>query len=73
MLGDDASHIFPIKIAKSDTVGDLRKLIKEEKRPAFDHVPADTLVLWKVSILVNRSLTKSLSNLTLGDENQSAC
>ena len=53
VLGDDASRTFPIKIAKSDTVGDLRKLIKDENTPAFDHVPANTLVLWKVSILVN--------------------
>ena len=68
VLGDDASHTFPIKIAKSNTVGDLRKLIKDENTPAFDHVPANTLVLWKVSILVNRSLTQNLSNRTFGDE-----
>ena len=68
VLGDDASRTFPIKIAKSDTVGDLRKLIKEENTPAFDHVPTNTLVLWKVSILVNRSLTENLSNRTFGDE-----
>ena len=68
VLGDDASHTFPIKISKSDTVGDLRKLIKEENTPAFDHVPANTLILWKVSILVNWSLTQNLSNRTFGDE-----
>ena len=42
VLGHDASHIFPIEIAESKTVGTLRKAIKDEKRPAFDHVPADT-------------------------------
>ena len=68
VLGDDASRTFPIKIAKSDTVGGLRKLIKEENTPAFDHVPTNTLVLWKVSILVNRSLTENLSNRTFSDE-----
>ena len=68
VLGDDASRTFPIKIAKSDTVGDLRKLIKEENTPAFDHVPTNTLVLWKVSILVNRSLTENLSNRTFSNE-----
>jgi hypothetical protein len=30
-------------------VGALKKVIKEEKKPAFDHVPANTLKLWKVS------------------------
>ena len=68
MLGDDASHIFPVEIVDSKTVGDLRDAIKDKKRPTFDHVPADTLVLWKVSILVNRSLTENLSNRTLGNE-----
>ena len=68
VLGDDASHTFPIKIAKSDTVGSLRKLIKEEKSHTFQHVDADTLVLWKVSILVNWSLTQNLSNCTFADE-----
>ena len=68
VLGDDASRVFPVEIANSKTVGDLRDAIKDKKRPAFDHVPADTLVLWKVSILVNRSLTQNLSNRTLGDE-----
>ena len=68
VLGDDASRTFPIKIAKSDTVGDLRKLIKEEKSHTFQHVDADTLVLWKVSILINRSLTENLSNRTFADE-----
>ena len=68
VLGDDASRVFPVEIANSKTVGDLRDAIKDKKRPAFDHVPADTLVLWKVSILVNRSLTQNLSNRTFADE-----
>jgi hypothetical protein len=68
VLGHDASHIFPIEIAESKTVGTLRKAIKDEKRPAFDHVPADTLLLWKVSIPVNRNLTENLSKLDFVDE-----
>ncbi|KIM72338.1 hypothetical protein PILCRDRAFT_742219 [Piloderma croceum F 1598] len=68
MLGHDASHIFPIEIAESKTVGALRKAIKDEKRPTFDHIPADTLLLWKVSIPVNRNLTENLSKLNFVDE-----
>ena len=68
VLGDDASRTFPIKIAKSDTVGDLRDAIKEKNSHTFQHVDAHALVLWKVSILVNRSLTQNLSNRTFGDE-----
>ena len=68
VLGHDVGHIFPIEIAKSKTVGALRKAIKDEKRPAFDYVPADALLLWKVSIPVNRSLDENLSKLDFVDE-----
>ena len=68
MLDDDPSRIFPIEIAESKTVGALRKAIKDEKRPAFDYVPADALLLWKVSIPVNRSLDENLSKLDFVDE-----
>src|ERR1700734_3104790 len=68
VLNDDTSHIFPIEIAESKTVGALRKAIKDEKRHAFQHVDADTLVLWKVSFPVNRNLTENLSKLDFVDE-----
>jgi hypothetical protein len=68
VLGHDASHIFPIEIAESKTVGALRKAIKDEKEHAFQHVDADALLLWKVSILVDRSLTKNISKLDFVDE-----
>jgi hypothetical protein len=41
--------MFPVKIAPGESVGALKKAIKEEKRPAFDDMPADRLDLWKVS------------------------
>ncbi|KIM79435.1 hypothetical protein PILCRDRAFT_74257 [Piloderma croceum F 1598] len=68
VLGHDPSHIFPIEIGESKTVGALKKSIKDEKRPAFDHVPADTLLPWKVSIPVNRNLNENLSKLNFVDE-----
>ena len=68
VLNNDTSHIFPIEIMESKTVGTLRKAIKDEKRPAFDHVPTDALLLWKVSIPVNRNLTENLSKLLFVDE-----
>jgi hypothetical protein len=48
VLGADISSIFPVKIANTESVGTFKELIKDKKRPAFDHVPADTLKLWKV-------------------------
>ena len=47
--GDDHKHTFPIEITGSKTIGELKKAIKKEKEPAFDHLPADILTLWKVS------------------------
>jgi hypothetical protein len=52
----------------SKTVGTLRKAIKDEKEHAFQHVDADALLLWKVSIPVNRSLTEHLGELDFVDE-----
>jgi hypothetical protein len=46
--GDDHNETFGIGIAGTNTVGDLKKAIKE-KKPAFDQVAADTLKLWKAS------------------------
>ena len=48
VLGDDLQRVFSVKIAKSDTVGGLKKAIKKEKEPEFDDYAADRLDLWKV-------------------------
>ena len=61
--GDNADHIFTIKIANTKNVSALKKAIKAEKQPAFDHVPANTLVLWKVSCPVDDGLGENLRNL----------
>ena len=68
VLGHDASHIFPIEIAESKTVGALRKAIKDENEHAFQHVDAKALVIWQVSIPVNRNLTENLRKLDFVDE-----
>ena len=68
VLGHDASHIFPIEIAENKTVGALRKAIKDEKEHAFQHVDADNLILWQVSIPVNRNLTENISKLDFVDD-----
>jgi hypothetical protein len=48
VLGDDPQRVFSVKIAKSETVGGLKKAIKKEKEPEFDDYAADRLDLWKV-------------------------
>jgi Crinkler effector protein N-terminal domain len=50
VLGDDLGHIFTVEISSTKNVATLKKDIKNEKKHKFQHVDADTLVLWKVSI-----------------------
>jgi len=68
VLGDDPRHVFPVKVATIESVGALREAIKDKKKNVFQHVDADALVLWKVSIPVDRNLKGEINNLELPDE-----
>ncbi|KAG1792983.1 uncharacterized protein HD556DRAFT_1527757 [Suillus plorans] len=59
---DHPGNIFPVKIALTDTVGNLKELIKENK-PAFRDLDADTLRLWKVDLPVDDTLESNIDNL----------
>jgi hypothetical protein len=50
LLGDDPRRVFSVKIAKSETVDDLKKAIKEgpSSEGDFDGIGAKYLDLWKV-------------------------
>ena len=49
--GDNpVDRAFSVKIPKTNTVDELKKLIKAEKSPRFDDVVADELTLWRVNI-----------------------
>jgi len=60
VLGDQRNHIFPVKIAETESVGSLKKAIKEEKRPLFNHIAADALELWNVSEPIDQHLENNL-------------
>ena len=49
VIGDDPRHVIPIKIASSETVGTLKKAIKDEIKHSFADFDAKFLDLWKVS------------------------
>jgi hypothetical protein len=61
--GDDASQVFSVEIANNKPISALRKAIKEEKQPQLDHVTADSLTLWNVSIPVDDGLKENVSNV----------
>ena len=66
VLGDDHHRVFQVEISTTKTVAALKKAIKEEKKHAFQHVDADILNLWKISIPADGNLKKNLDNLELG-------
>ena len=49
-------------------VSALKRAIKNEKKPAFDHVPADDLKIFKVSFPVDDSLDAKLKGFNPEDE-----
>ncbi|KAG1853078.1 hypothetical protein F4604DRAFT_1933348 [Suillus subluteus] len=53
VLGDDPCRVFEIKIAPTESVGTLQKVIKDAKKPQFDRVAADGLEIWLVKINLN--------------------
>ncbi|KAE9386906.1 hypothetical protein BT96DRAFT_771244, partial [Gymnopus androsaceus JB14] len=60
VLGDKRNHIFPVKIAETESVGSLKEAIKEKKHAAFPHIDADALELWNVSEPVDQHLENNL-------------
>jgi hypothetical protein len=60
VLGDNSSHVFTTEIDGTNNVSALKKAIKDEKRPVFDHVPADALKVYKVSFPVDDGLDTQL-------------
>jgi len=65
---DDHHHVFPIKIVQTESVGTLKKAIKEEKKVVLKHFDADALQLWDVSIVVNDGFKENVSRVELKDE-----
>ena len=49
ILGDHR-NVFAIPTAKTQTVGGMKAVIKENQKPSFDSIPSRVIKLWKVSI-----------------------
>jgi hypothetical protein len=66
--GDDRNQVFPVEIANNKPISALKKAIKEEKKVAFEHVDADSLQLWKVSMEADDRLKENVEKLALREE-----
>ena len=38
-IGGDTGRIYPVKIAESESVSSLKRAIRAETKPEFDHIP----------------------------------
>ncbi|GLB38822.1 hypothetical protein LshimejAT787_0506870 [Lyophyllum shimeji] len=72
LLGDDPRiHSFSVDILDTQTVYELKKLIKEKRSPTLEHIDAADLDLFKASIPVDDdsdSLAACFENLTLNEK-----
>ena len=50
VLGETPQNTFPVEINAAKNVSTLKEFIKEQNKHAFQHIDANTLMLWKVSI-----------------------
>ena len=48
ILGSDVERVFPVKIPRDYTVGQLKKAIKEERATKLAHIDAADIDIWKV-------------------------
>ncbi|KAM6492770.1 hypothetical protein JOM56_012494, partial [Amanita muscaria] len=65
VLGEESGRIFPVEIASTKTVGNLKEAIKDKRKHSFQHVDANKLVLRNVSLHFDSKLEWNLQNLDL--------
>ena len=65
---DDPRHVFPVKIVRTESVGTLKRSIRDDNPESFRDVDARSLVLWKVSIPVNDGFKENVRKVELRDE-----
>jgi hypothetical protein len=70
VYGDDPRNIFPVKIASTESVGTLKKVIKEENPESFHGVDARSLHLWHVSIPIDAGFREKVKKVALTDEEE---
>ena len=72
LKGDHYKRAFRVTIGMEESVDDLKEVIKERMKPSFDHIPANSLVLWNVKIPLDKHLKEAVDKLGLvGEESLS--
>ena len=68
IISEDSGHIFLVELQATKTVGALKRALKEENKQALQHIDANNLVLWKVSLPADEDLDEKLEKLNLDDK-----
>ncbi|KAF8222041.1 hypothetical protein L208DRAFT_1324552 [Tricholoma matsutake] len=68
-MGWFPNNVFEVEIGANKLVAALKKSIKEEKQPAFDHITTDPLVLWKVYIPHDPNFEQTVNETKFDDNN----
>jgi hypothetical protein len=68
VLGDDTSGIFEVELDPTRSISRLREEIKVKKKPAFDHIVADSIILWEVSVPIDENFEHNIASLCLVEE-----
>jgi hypothetical protein len=70
VLGDETSRIFQVELVPTQSISELREEIKVTKKPAFDHVVADSIILWEVFqvVPIDENCKHNIASLCLVEE-----
>lgn len=69
VLGESRSHIFPVEISGAESVGLLKKTIKQENSRTFDRVDPKDLFLWSIPpVFDDEKLTKLLGTAIFSEK-----
>ncbi|KAI5991102.1 hypothetical protein F5J12DRAFT_897608 [Pisolithus orientalis] len=68
IIGEDVCAIFGVKVAMTQTVSHLKRLIKGENAAAFRTTDTRLLTLWNVSLLCKDALKQTIEGLELPPE-----
>ena len=66
-LGDRCEHVFSVQISRNKNVDALKGAIKAKKHPSLKDIDANTLILYKVSILYSPELAEHATALELNE------
>ncbi|KAI6154566.1 hypothetical protein BKA82DRAFT_166271 [Pisolithus tinctorius] len=68
IIGEDIRAIFGVKVAMTQTVSDLKRLIKGENAATLRTTDTRLLTLWNVSLLCDDALKQTIEGLDLRPE-----